>query len=302
MRTVIGRLFYLLEEFHNKYLRDRLLEITVIMSLITVLLFMQHSRLLMGVIFLLIPVAILFKEIALSRVYWVLLSLLMTIGFLPLYFTADNHTFLTLYWIFAVALSLWFTDRYSVLSHNARILIGLCFLFATLWKLMSPEFLEGDFFLLTFLTDSRFFDFAELTAGITPELRSQNLSVFENIIESTNRTESGNLQSTGTALLLSKFMAYWTVFIEGWIAIAFLLPRKKAISKYRDIPLIIFMFTTYPIATVRGFATLLAVMGFAQCGQENKIMRIAYLSIFVLIPVFSLPFERILMDLINMFT
>jgi len=298
MRSVVNRLYYSLEDLHNKHLRDRLLELTVIMSLITVLLFMQHSRLLMGVIILLIPVAILFKEVALSRLYWIFLSLLMMIGFFPLYFTADNHTFLTLYWIFAIALSLWFTNSYSVLSYNSRILIGLCFLFATFWKLMSPEFLAGDFFLFTFLTDSRFFDFAELTAGISPEMRSENLSIFEKMIESTNRTESVVLEASGAALLISKFMAYWTVFIEGWIAIAFLLPRKTVVSKYRDIPLIIFMFTTYPIATVRGFAALLAVMGFAQCGEENKIMRVVYLSVFVLIPFFSLPIEKILMNLI----
>lgn len=290
------------EKIHNKYIDNRLLEISVIMSLITVMLFMQHSRLLTGVIFLFIPIAILFKEIALNRVYWIVLSLLMTIGFLPLYFTVDNHTFLTLYWIFAIAVSLWFKNSYSVLSYNSRVLIGLCFLFATFWKLMSPEFLRGDFFLVTFLTDHRFFDFAELTAGITPEIRSYNLGIFENIINSTNRTESGILQSTSIALILSKFMAYWTVFIEGWIAIAFLLPRKTVVSRYRDIPLIIFMLTTYPIATVRGFATLLAVMGFTQCGEENKTMRVLYVLIFALIPIFSLPFERILIELVNLFT
>jgi len=290
-----------LEFYSEKLVGDRFIVLVLLMTLILSLLFMDHSRLLMGILYIFVPVAILFTTVSKSPIYWTVFGVLMLIGFIPLLATADNHIYLTVYWIIAVALCLWTRDQGYSLALNARLLIGLCFAFATLWKLLSPEFLNGTFFYFTFLTDDRFFDFAELAAGVSQEARLYNIESLETLKSSVNRIDSGLFVSSVYLNNIAVFMAYWTVFIEGWIALAFLAPERFKLSKSRDIPLLIFMITTYPIATVRGFATLLAVLGFAQSQNQNRHMRVIYVLVFISIPLFSLPFERILLNILNLF-
>jgi len=53
----------------------------------------------------------------------------------------DNHKKLLTYWVLAFVLASLVPDESSrdrVLSINGRILLGLCFLFAVIAKLMSP--------------------------------------------------------------------------------------------------------------------------------------------------------------------
>ena len=281
---------------------ENALRVTLLMTLFILIMFMQHNQFLTGILFLLIPIGFLIHKVTLSKHYWAAIALFVTIGFIPLYHWADNHYFLTVYWAIAVALSMWSLNPKRNIAFNARVLIGLCFAFATFWKLMSPEFLEGTFFKFTMLTDWRFQELAEIVAGVTPDLRNYNNEMYRQIISSTDRIGSVNLAGTDFLKPFSIFMGYWTVFIEGWIAIAFLVPGNSKIGRWRDIPLLLFMISTYPIATVRGFAALLAVMGFAQCTQENRHMRVVYLIVFICVPLFSLPFERITIEIINFFS
>jgi len=298
---LVNRVIVQLGDYSERLVGDRYVELVLLMTLILSLLFMDHRRPLMGILYIFVPVALLFTKVAKSPLYWTVFGALILIGFIPLLNTADNHIYLTVYWILAVALCLWTLDPGRSLALNAQLLIGLCFAFATLWKLLSPEFMDGTFFYFTFLTDDRFFDFAELTAGVSPESRLYNIEVYESLKSSMNRVDSGTLVSSEYLSNIAVFMAYWTIFIEGWIALAFLVPNRFKLSKSRDIPLLIFMITTYPIATVRGFATLLAVLGFAQAQNQNRYMSVVYIIIFITVPLFSLPFERILINILNLF-
>ena len=53
--------------------------------------------------------------------------------------SSDNHKFLTSYWCLAIACSLCLTDRQAALATSGRILVGLVFLWATVWKATSVE-------------------------------------------------------------------------------------------------------------------------------------------------------------------
>jgi hypothetical protein len=287
--------FDYLSKLNRKYTEERFVEIVLIMTAVTLLIFMRRTPMLSEVLLLMIPAALIFREVITSKYYWSILAILVLAGFTSILHSADNHYYLTIYWTLAIALCLWTKNHLVSITFNARILIGLCFFFATLWKVMAPGFLDGTFFYFTFLTDSRFFEFAELFGGVDREMRSHNLLVYEALKNPLNRSVEGELISTPFIAGLSIFLACWTVFIEGWVALAFLAPRSALISKWRDIPLIIFMVTTYPIATVIGFAVLLSVMGFAQCHEENKHMRVVYLAIFIAIPLFNLPFLKVLL-------
>ena len=76
---------------------------------------------------------------------------------------ADNHAYLLCYWCLAVALSLAAYDTEGCLASNGRVLIGLVFGLAVLWKLgLSSDFVDGSFFQVTMLRDPRFEDWTTL--------------------------------------------------------------------------------------------------------------------------------------------
>lgn len=290
-------LLAVLKRIEAQYISSRYLELTLLMTGITIFIYLQHSYILKGTVILLVPIMLLFRQILTSKYMWSLLTMLLIVGLLPMYHYMDNHTYLTWYWVAAVTLCLWTSQEKKAINFNARVLIGLCFLFATIWKILSPEFINGTFFHFTFLTDSRFFEFTELTTGISGNIRAENLSELNKLTDSLNRDDVGMLNSSTLVQPIAVFMAYWTVFIEGWIAIAFLMPKKYLISRYRDIPLLVFMATTYPIATVTGFAALLAAMGFAQSLNSNNLTKLVYVVVFLSIPLFNLPFVDVLLQI-----
>jgi hypothetical protein len=62
----------------------------------------------------------------------------------------------------------------------------------------------------------------------------------------------------------------------------------------RDLVLLLFMFSTYPVATVVGFGRLLAVMGLAQTRNYLRVERAVYLGCFLLMPLYEFPFVRLI--------
>jgi len=60
----------------------------------------------------------------------------------------------------------------------------------------------------------------------------------------------------------------------------------------RDLVLLLFMFSTYPVASVVGFGRLLAVMGLAQTRDYLNVERTVYLGCFLLLPLLEFPFAR----------
>ena len=61
--------------------------------------------------------------------------------------------------------------------------------------------------------------------------------------------------------------------------------------------LLVFCVTTYALAPVAGFGWLLAVMGLAQCHPNQRMLRGAYVAVFVLILLYSeIPWAGVLAD------
>ena len=78
-------------------------------------------------------------------------------------------------------------------------------------------------------------------------------------------------------------MTWWTVFLEGAVAVAFLWPLERGVSRGRDALLLLFCVTTYAVAPVEGFGWLLIAMGVAQCAPERRRTRLLYLAVFALV-------------------
>ena len=85
------------------------------------------------------------------------------------------------------------------------------------------------------------------------------------------------------ALALTAF----TAALEAGIALTFLWPR---LARFRNALLIVFGATTFAFATVRGFGFLLMTLGLAQCEDDERRTRIAYIATLFLIEAYrSVP-------------
>ena len=214
---------------------------------------------------------------------WWLLTLFTGLRVLFDYPLPDNHAYLLGYWCLAIALAVSDGDTDALLATNGRWLIGLVFGFATLWKVaLSPDYLDGTFFRISLLTDSRFEDLTRLIGRLPLTEIFANREILE------GHLDGPPLPGTGLALpasfhLLAVAMTWWTVAIEGLLAMAFLWPRDRGPSRLRDAALLAFCATTYAAATVEGFGWLLIAMGVAQCPPERPRTRGLYLAAFALI-------------------
>src|SRR5262245_14685477 len=78
-------------------------------------------------------------------------------------------------------------------------------------------------------------------------------------------------------------MTWWTVILEGAIAVVFLWPVKQRLSTLRDALLLTFCATIYAVVPVEGFGWLLIALGVAQCDPSRRRTRFLYLAVFALI-------------------
>lgn len=195
---------------------------------------------------------------------------------------ADNHKYLTGYWCLALAIAAASAEPEFVLRRNARLLIGFTFLFASGAKLASPSYRDGAFFEFTLLTDPRFSGFARVAGGITTDQIQHNGQQLAKV--AAGSAEAVELSSTPRLAGLSRILTIWTLIIELAIAAAFLL----RFPNWRDPPLLLFLGSTYALATVAGFGWVLAIMGLAQSSR-----RAPYIAILLLIEVYTAPWSSL---------
>ncbi len=233
---------------------------------------------------------------------WVLFTLAVASWVIPAWSFIDNHGFLLVYWCLALACSLAFGDEPGpTLATNARWMVGLVFALAALWKVvLSPDFLDGDFFRAVLLADTRFRELARLGGGISAAAYQHNVELLQ-------RLGAGKLGLSAVALtephrqvVLAYVSTWWTAVVETAIAVFFLLPRRLPLTRWRDPLLVFFCWMTYPFAAIAGFGWLLTILGIAQLEPERRAMRLAYLATFAFILIDKLvPWTRGLVALVG---
>jgi hypothetical protein len=75
--------------------------------------------------------------------------------------------------------------------------------------------------------------------------------------------------------------------LEAMLAWAFLAARPATLHAARHLLLMVFAAVTYAVAPVAGFGWLLAAMGLAQCGEQQQVLRLAYVGVFALITIYA---------------
>ena len=200
----------------------------------------------------------------------------------------DNHLFLFTYLCLAFFLALRLTDPGKALATSCRIMIGLSFAFAALWKgFLSPDYMDGTYFHYTILGDVRFFDLGMIVGRLSEAAYSTNGDLIRLLAQEKPDVPAVTLQSTRAISHLSLFMTWWTVLIEGLLGLAFLWPGDRGPARIRNWTLLLFGWTTYTVATVPTFGWTLMTLGAAQCRPEERIERFLYGVTCALVLIFS---------------
>ncbi|MEM1366484.1 MAG: hypothetical protein AAGG02_00430 [Cyanobacteria bacterium P01_H01_bin.15] len=233
-----------------------------------------------------------------TSVLWLLITAIFWLINAQYWLELDNHKFLMGYWCTVCVLALSSTRPRRVFAQNAHKLLGLVFLLATVWKLWAGEYLNGSFFHYTLLVDSRLEDLAHLLGNLSRDALTQNY-LIQDLGQWLSGSDALYLNTTPQLRVLAQVLSYWTLFIEAILSIAFLVPVKFLLGRWRNGLLIIFIATTYFAVPVLGFAYLLVIMGLAQTQQGEWRARLGYLSLLIVLQLWRLPWLAKLDSLIS---
>ncbi|WP_211262380.1 hypothetical protein [Nitriliruptor alkaliphilus] len=219
--------------------------------------------------------------------FWVPMAVLVVAGTLrhP-WLDLDNHHVLQLYWFAALALTSFAEEPGAALRRTARLMIGLTFLFATIWKVIVPDFADGTF--LTYL----------ISVEPTIERTAVALGWQELGLVAGNRAElasalgdpahgpvPASLEVSSAAARAAGGLAVVTIVVEGAVAVLYLSPMSRRLRWLRDLSLAAFVAVTYLILPVITFGALLAALGLASSSLPDRPAAVLYLAVALLIAV-----------------
>ena len=242
--------------------------------------------------------AVLHRPLVRYAGFWLAITVVLAVGHASFWYAIDNHKYLITYWTLVLALARLTDDPLRLLAHNARLLIGLAFGFAVLWKSISGDFLDGSFFEASLLQRPRFFGVAEVIGGVSDSSLRENLHRMATLRDAGDPSDPGAaaVMNTGPRIPLMAFlMTWWTLGIEAVVAACFLWPKDRGLSRWRDASLFAFLITTYVLTPVVGFAWVLCAMGAAQCRETRRFRYwpALYTGAFLFVMVSSyLPWSR----------
>ena len=212
---------------------------------------------------------------------WLALALLAAWRVVSGWPLADNHAYLLVYWCLAIALALLAAEPERALAWNGRALVGLAFAFAVLWKLLSPDYLDGRFFRVALVEDHRLERVATALGGVERETLLARRAFLAQHVD--GPALAGAAPPEPARLRRLALAATWlTLGLEAAVALAFLAPLARAVW-LRHALLLAFCASAYAVAPVASFGWLLLAMGVAQCAPDAWRTRAAYLAVFALL-------------------
>jgi hypothetical protein len=229
---------------------------------------------------------------------WLLLAVLIAVRICVVWPLSDNHIYLLAYWCLAVGLALSARRPAATLSTSSRWLLGAAFGMAVLWKgVLSPDYLDGRFFRVMLLTDQRFADASVLLGGLTPDQLSENRAFLEPLPEGAALLTPPPFVEPPRLRALAAAATWGGLVLEALVALLNVIPAGRRVQAARHASLLAFCGTTYALAPVAGFGWLLATMGLAQCQPQQRLLRGAYVAVFVLILLYAeIPWAGVLAD------
>ena len=215
---------------------------------------------------------ILFKEIRKSVFYWCVLTAFYFIWMFLNWQVIDNHMYLWGYCLMAIAISRMSKEPVKTFEISSQLLILFCMFYAVLQKL-NINFVSGDFFYFTLITDPRFNFLGTIIQYNLADVINENKLILDELKTSV-RTVTLN---PGPYILnpISKIITWYVIIIEFLLVIAFSISKKK-FYQWQHWLLLLFS-STYFIIPIKGFAFTLLTLGFVLIKKEDAILKIIYI-------------------------
>ena len=241
-----------------------------------------------GLTWLAAGLALVFPILTRSAGTWLMLSGLVLARLVVDWPLSDNHIYLLGYWCLGLGVCLLVQPPFSAIADMARWLIGSAFLCAVLWKgLLAPDFLDARFFRVTLVTDERFADLSRSVGGLSDAQLATNRAALVALPQGAELLDGPVLVEPPALRRLGLALTWCGFVLEALVACAFLSRWPLWLHRMRHVLLVVFVVVTYAVAPVAGFGWLLAAMGLAQCGPEQRSFRLAYVGAFVLVLVYA---------------
>jgi hypothetical protein len=220
---------------------------------------------------------------------WLALAVLIALRLVVDWPLADNHVYLLAYWCLGVGIALRLTQPSRALAHTGRLLLGLAFVFAVLWKaVLSPDYRDGRFFAVTLLTDERFADSVRLFGGLSETELAESREYLMPLPEGAELLNPPRLHATRRFMWLVQASTWGGLALESVTALLWLAPiRRRALLRARHCALLLFCLATYAVAPVAGFGWLLLVMGLANSGDQQRALRAAYVATYCAVLLYA---------------
>ena len=175
------------------------------------------------------------------------------------------------------------------LARTNRLLLGLVFAFAVLWKAaLSPDYRDGRFFAVTLLTDDRFSEVVQLLGGLSDAQLRENREYLTPLPEGAELLKPPVLHAPRRFRLLVLVATWGTLAIEALAAALWLAPlTHRALLLTRHGVILLFCLTTYAFAPVAGFGWLLIVLGLATCVPGDRWLRALYVATYAMVLLYA---------------
>jgi hypothetical protein len=233
-----------------------------------------------------------------APITWILVAGFVAARIVFVWPLADNHIYLLGYWCLAIGLALSAPASAATLATSGRWVLGAAFAMAVLWKaVLSPDYVDGRFFRVTLLTDERFADASLVFGGLARDQMADNRRFLEPLPEGAVLLDPPPFVEPPRLRMFAAVATWGGLVLEALVALLCLIPAKGRLDLARHAALLVFCTTTYALAPVAGFGWLIATIGLAQCRPNQHLLRGAYISVFLLIVLYSeIPWTGVLAE------
>jgi len=211
--------------------------------------------------------------------YWSTLLILVSFDLIQYYFLAANHGFVLFFLTFLVLLSYIFKkNRQEIIQMNSKIILGIIMFFGAFQKILSPEFMNGDFIAFISLKGELFKPLQ--IAKLIPNIFNENLALIN---EDRSKLPDPNvfIQLKTPFVGYETFVYYFTIFI---IVMEFLMVPvvflKNAFVK--NTCLILFLIGLLFTRFETGFLSLLIILCLGQLSPTENKFKWVYISLYAI--------------------
>lgn len=216
---------------------------------------------------------------------WPVVAIGLAMGIVERPLDVPNHHWMMTYLSSAISLCMLGcrdqATQVESLSFNARALLIVLMGFATVQKLLSPDFLDGSYIGFELARGG----FGGPLLKLVPETHAIVTSNAE-LVETLHTTPPSDLNAVKLEPPFPAFTAITYGFtasillMELWLCLSMLLIPKRAIT---HLSLIAFIITLAGLRQEFTFISVVCAMGLMACGSESKIFRVTYAGLAVVI-------------------